>query len=62
MEIWKLCIGTVPAPTPCTLLHLGWLLIYKATMQLLLSKLRTGEIVVVSIFFMSLATLSQNHG
>ena len=50
METWKLCIGAVPAPTPCILLHHGWLLIYKETMQSLMSKLRTGKIAAVSIF------------
>ena len=51
METWPLIMGRVPAPTPRTLLHHGWLLIYKATMQSLMSKLKTGKIAVVSKYF-----------
>ena len=48
MEIRQIIMGKISAVIPCMKIHHGWLLIYKATMQLPMSELKTGEIAVVS--------------
>ena len=50
MEEQRLTGNMEPAPIPHNLVIHGWLLIYKAAMQSLMSKFWTGEIAVVINF------------